>query len=949
MLEGFDERSYASARRWKPGDDPYALYAFNQRESERIPSNRALRDTRHYRCTTLHYDADLPPTSIIITFHNEARSTLLRTIRSMYYSTQLYLSCILMRVRNRTWDFILFFLCIFFHTDSDCQLLTKLPKVTCLRNNKREGLIRSRVRGADAARAGVLTFLDSHCEVNKDWLPPLLQRIKQDPTRVVSPVIDIINMDTFAYVAASADLRGGFDWSLHFKWEQLSPEQRARRLDPTQPIKTPIIAGGLFVIDRSWFNHLGKYDTAMDIWGGENFEISFRVWQCGGSLEILPCSRVGHVFRKKHPYVFPEGNANTYIKNTRRTAEVWMDDFRLFYYSARPAARGKSYGDVRGRVELRKKLKCKSFKWYLDNVYPELKVPDDSDSRSGVVRQRQNCLESRRLEGQELPVLTLAPCIGTEGVAAINQQWLYTHGQQIRQQQHCLSLSTTFPASQVLLLPCNMADGKQRWQKSGTHLEHLVSRFCLDSEMALDGMDSSRMLVISPCELSAYTQRWEQQQQRSSPPKPVAGRWGRPTTSSTRNLPVRRGRAREIKFSKSEIKIKKSFFIIIVSLPPAALQRHWETSPACGAYPPPPGAAFDFSVMSYNILSQELLQDNAYLYRHCDPGVLPWEHRLPNLLAEIRQHGADILCLQEVQEDHYENQMKPALHALGYQCEYKKRTGSKPDGCAVIFNSSRLSLVSSNPIEFFRPGDALLNRDNVGLVVLLRPNDNDPSSSAACICIANTHLLYNPRRGDVKLAQLAILLAEVGRLSRLPDGSAGPVVLCGDFNSTPGSPLYRFLTTGSLDYRGLPISTVSGQENAPKGQRVLESPIWSRSLGINHRCQYEDEPTAEAHAGSPTGTTTRLCDCLSVCLSVTDRHTDRHTESVCLSTISPLNLLLLLTESPAAPSCPGGRGLRLLGRLSLVGRPELEEVNFLPNRHHSSDHLPLLARFRFGL
>ncbi|XP_055362498.1 polypeptide N-acetylgalactosaminyltransferase 14-like isoform X2 [Betta splendens] len=49
MLEGFDERSYLNARRWRPGDDPYTLYAFNQRESERIPSNRALRDTRHHR------------------------------------------------------------------------------------------------------------------------------------------------------------------------------------------------------------------------------------------------------------------------------------------------------------------------------------------------------------------------------------------------------------------------------------------------------------------------------------------------------------------------------------------------------------------------------------------------------------------------------------------------------------------------------------------------------------------------------------------------------------------------------------------------------------------------------------------------------------------------------------------------------------------------------------
>ncbi|KAK2855902.1 hypothetical protein Q5P01_004637 [Channa striata] len=403
------------------------------------------------------------------------------------------------------------------------------------------------------------------------------------------------------------------------------------------------------------------------------------------------------------------------------------------------------------------------------------------------------------------------------------------------------------------------------------------------------------------------------------------------------------------------------------------LQRHWEMSSACSSHPQPPGCstAFDFSVMSYNILSQELLQDNSYLYEHCDPRVLSWDYRRPNLLTEIQQHNADILCLQEVQEDHYENQIKPALQALGYQCEYKKRTGSKPDGCAIFFKSSRLSLFSSNPIEFFRSGDVVLDRDNVGLVVLLKPNSGGWSDPSTFICVANTHLLYNPRRGDVKLAQLAILLAEIGRLSRLPDGSTNPVVLCGDFNSTPGSPLYNFLTTGCLEYGGLQIGMVSGQEAPARHQRLLTTPIWSRSLGINHRCQYENQIPTDPSPGSPTaveGAISHLSveDVADKAAAVLNRARLEHSltlQSSYLHRLMPdgrpeittchsrtamtVDYILFTPELVTPPSLPGARGLQLLGRLSLVGQSELEEVNGLPNQHHSSDHLPLLARFRF--
>ena len=98
--------------------------------------------------------------------------------------------------------------------------------------------------------------------------------------------------------------------------------------------------------------------------------VFIQIWQCGGKIEIHPCSHVGHVFRAKAPYSHP-GGFDVILRNLVRVADVWMDDFKQIFYRKNIMAMDIGAGNITDRINLRQNLQCKSFQWYLDNVYPE--------------------------------------------------------------------------------------------------------------------------------------------------------------------------------------------------------------------------------------------------------------------------------------------------------------------------------------------------------------------------------------------------------------------------------------------------------------------------------------------------------------------------------------------------------------------------------------------------
>ncbi|XP_071100671.1 polypeptide N-acetylgalactosaminyltransferase 1-like [Haliotis cracherodii] len=464
----------------------------NTLASDRIPLNRIVPDSRFKECQGVSYDHDLPTASIIVPFHNEWPSILLRTVYSIINRTPRHLLQEILLLDD----------------DSDMSELKgnlstyvskKFPEglVRVVRMPGRMGLIKARQMGCKMAEGDVIVIFDSHMEVNIDWLQPLLTEIKKDRKTVALGTLDYIQAETMQYTwHENYVTRYGFDWRLIFFETFFRPDQYGEGNDSPKP--GSVMVGTAYAVDKQYFAEIGGFDDKMKVWGGENLEIAWRVWMCGGRLVHLPCSKVGHIARVQ-PYKFPGGRRETEVFNYKRAVDVWIDPpYKKFIYDYFPEMERMDVGDLSERLAIKARLGCKNFTWFLENHWPELNVYDKNAAAWGSARNpaTNRCLDNHQYLFQAAQPLFAEPChyhYATQG-------FTWTTDGLLRTSLQCVVVKEIQVGGRPMLEDC-LIGTKDKWSHvKGGKLEHVRSGLCL-------GMDSLG-LIVNACFPDDESQKW---------------------------------------------------------------------------------------------------------------------------------------------------------------------------------------------------------------------------------------------------------------------------------------------------------------------------------------------------------------------------------------------------------------------------------------------------------
>jgi polypeptide N-acetylgalactosaminyltransferase len=321
--------------------------------------------------------------SIIIPYRNEAWNHIQGTVASLLLYTPANLIAEIMFVSDGNEEESLY--------ANEIRALSPLITMLVLPSSG-VGLITAKMRAVAAAspEASVIMFLEPHTRVNRQWLQPLLHRIRKYPNVLAQPALDAIPPDNWSFYYSSHHGHWRFEWNLNLIFS--NPSNKYPHV--ATPLPSPATSGGIFAIRKDWWNKLRFYDDGMIGWGGDHVEATMKVWRCGGHIEIIPCSRIGHLFREPshRPY---DVSVDQVVRNYLRMARVWFDDYLELFYKVKPEMRYVDVGNLTEQKILREDLQCKSMKWYVENVAKEMHWESDKICIPGCDRaiQGPQCCE----------------------------------------------------------------------------------------------------------------------------------------------------------------------------------------------------------------------------------------------------------------------------------------------------------------------------------------------------------------------------------------------------------------------------------------------------------------------------------------------------------------------------------------------------------------------------
>lgn len=274
------------------------VHSFNTFISDMISLHRKLPDMRPMECKRKVYSRNLPPLSVVVIFRDEWWSILLRTVYSVLEMSPPELIHEIILVDDGS-------------TDKDLITRVKIhvenvEKLKLVQNEKPLGLMMARQTGINAVTSELFAVMDGHMEVGPGWLEPLIDRLVQVPKALLCSHVGGINQETFEYVIDNnrpedKNFDAVFPFFDHVNLDQMfaeySPEFKAKRNHSVDPIPSGTLQGMMMVMRKDFFLQLGGFDPGMRVWGSEQMEVSVKVWLCGGVVEMVPCSKVAHMFR----------------------------------------------------------------------------------------------------------------------------------------------------------------------------------------------------------------------------------------------------------------------------------------------------------------------------------------------------------------------------------------------------------------------------------------------------------------------------------------------------------------------------------------------------------------------------------------------------------------------------------------------------------------------------